>query len=104
MDEGKAVILISKIELLQNQSLVAVALPPRKDYGDNNEYPEMPWLDCTTVTCNCSKFPQLGNVVINKEHSIPGAPAAAVDETHDSLSDESPKMTAMMMKMKILTR
>ena len=91
MDGGKTVILVSKIELLQNQSMLAMALPPRKDYGDNSECPDVPWLDCTTVTCNiCSKFPQPGNVVINKEHHISGAAAAAVDQTDDSLSDESP--------------
>jgi len=41
MDEGKTVVLISKIQLLDNQSLVAAPLCPRNDYG-SNDIPEMP--------------------------------------------------------------
>jgi len=61
MDEGKTVILISKIQLLDNQSLLSA---PRNDYG-SNDIPEMPWLDCDSVKCNCRKFPLVGNVVIH---------------------------------------
>jgi len=42
------VILISKIQLLDNQSLVSAPLCPRYDYG-SNDVPEMPWLDPTIV-------------------------------------------------------
>ena len=85
MDEGKTVVLISNIELLENQSIVSVALPPRSDYG-NNEYEEMPWLDCETVNCNCSKFPQLRNVVLTKEPS----PKVSVGVSEEDSSDQTP--------------
>ena len=65
-DEGKTLILIGKIQLLDNQSLLSAPLCPCNDYS-NNDIPEMPWLDCDSVRCNCSKFALLGNVII---HSV----------------------------------
>ena len=89
MDEGKTVVLISNIELLENHSMVSVALPPCSDYG-NNEYKEMPWLNCETVNCNCSKFPQLHNVVLTKEPS----PKVSVDVGEEDSSDGTPTASA----------
>ena len=66
---------------------MSVALPPRSDYG-NSEYEEMPWLNCENVNCNCSKFPQLHNVVLTNEPS----PKVSVDE--DDSSDETPTASA----------
>ena len=65
--------------------VLSVALPPRSDYG-NNEYKEMPWLDCETVNCNCSKFPQLRNVVLTKEPS----PKVSVGVGEEDSSDDTP--------------
>lgn len=59
--------LISTIELLENQSLLSTPLPPQSDYG-TNQYPQiMPWLGCETVNCNCSRFPELSNVILPEE-------------------------------------
>ncbi len=49
MDEEKVVlVLISRIDVLENHSLVSAPLPPKSDY-EENQYPEMPWLDLETV-------------------------------------------------------
>ena len=87
MDEGKAVILVSQIELLHNQSMLSTPLQPRSNYGNNN-IPEMLWLNCNTVVCNCSKFPQPGNVVLPARRAEPDVPVAKDDD--QNLSDESP--------------
>jgi len=79
MDEGKVVVLISRIEVLGNYSLVSAPLPPRSDY-EENQYPEMPWLDPETVECNCSRFPELNNVIITKEHTTKDTVNVAKEE------------------------
>lgn len=93
MDEGKTVILISKIQLLDNQSLVSAPLRPRNDYG-SNDIPEMPWLDCDSVRCNCSKFPVLGNVIIHSVQVFSRNVETEVDEDEDedtgNVSDDAP--------------
>ena len=85
MDEGKTVMLISRVELLENQSLVSAPLPPRSDYGAN-QYPEMPWLDCETVNCNCSRFPELSNVILAEQPT----PKSNVEVSGENSSDETP--------------
>ena len=90
MDEGKTVILISKIELLENQSLLSAPLPPRSDYG-NSQYPEMPWLDCETVNCNCSRFPELHNVILC---NVSTPPEITADVRDEESSDETPAASA----------
>lgn len=85
MDEGKTVILISKIQLLDNQSLVSAPLCPRNDYG-SSDIPEMPWLDCDSVRCNCSKFPLLSNVIIHSGEVFSPNVGTEVDEDEDRLA------------------
>lgn len=92
MDEGKTVILISKIQLLLNQSLMSVPLPPRDDYG-SNECPEMPWLDCETVKCNCSKFPQPGNVIVSTEH-VPNVNDVDDEDNSSDEKNDTPAISA----------
>jgi len=91
MDEGKTVILISKIQVLDNQSLISAPLRPRNDYG-SNDIPEMPWFDCDSVRCNCSKFPLLGNVVIHSVDVFTRNVTTEVDEDEDTgnVSDDAP--------------
>jgi len=91
MDEGKTVILISKIQLLDNQSLVSAPVCPRNDYG-SNDIPEMPWLDCDSVKCNCSQFPLVGNVVIHIGEVSSQNLNTEVDEDEDTgmESDDAP--------------
>ena len=62
------VVLISRIEVLGNHSLVSAPLP------------EMPWLDPETVECNCSRFPELNNVIITKEHTTKDTVNVAKEE------------------------
>ena len=73
------VVLISRIEVLGNHSLVSAPLPPRSDH-EENQYPEMPWLDPETVECNCSRFPELNNVIITKEHTTKDTVNVAKEE------------------------
>ena len=91
MHEGKTVILISKIQLLDNQSLVSAPLCPRNDYG-SNDIPEMPWLGCDSVRCNCSKFPLLGSVIIHSVEVVSPNVGTEVDEDEDAgnVSDDAP--------------
>lgn len=93
MDEGKTVILISKIQLLLNQSLMSVPLPSRDDYG-SNECPEMPWLDCETVKCNCSKFPQPGNVIVSTEHVVPNVNDVDDEDNSSDEKNDTPAISA----------
>ena len=67
--------------------MLLTPLQPRSNYGDNN-IPEMPWFDCDTVICNCSKFPQPGNVVLWTRRAAPDVPVEKDDD--QNLSDESP--------------
>jgi len=57
----------------------------------SNDIPEMPWLDCDSVKCNCSKFPLVGNVVIHSEVSSQNL-NTEVDEDDDTGmgSDDAP--------------
>lgn len=59
--------LISTIELLENQSLLSTPLPPQSDYGTNQYSQIMPWVDCKTVNCNYNRFPELSNVILPEE-------------------------------------
>ncbi|KAL9971461.1 hypothetical protein ACROYT_G017626 [Oculina patagonica] len=79
MDDGKVVVLISRIEVLPNHSLVSAPLAPRSDY-EENQYPEMPWLDPETVECNCSRFPELKNVIVTKENTTKDTVNVAKEE------------------------
>ena len=90
MDEGKTVILKSKIQLLDNKSLISAPLCPCNDYG-SNDILEIPWFDCDSVRCNCSKFPLLGNVIIHSVDIFTRNVRTEVDEDEDTgnISDDT---------------
>ena len=77
---------------MDNQSLVSKTLCPRNDY-DSNDIPEMPWLDCDTVNCNCSKFPHVGSVIVTTEHFVQNGNA----DVDSNLSDQADTVMRMAM-------
>lgn len=66
-------------------SQVTTSLRPYLDYEEENSIPEMPWLDVELVRCNCSSFPEVGNIGVKSSSN--GNNSQAVSDSSESESD-----------------
>ena len=66
----KEVTLIYEWKQLDSLSATAKSMKPLAFYDTINKLPLMPWPDLNTPSCNCSRFPNVGAVLVN--HNNPG--------------------------------
>ena len=66
-------------------SQVTTSLRPYTDYEEENSIPEMPWLDVELVRCNCSSFPEVGNIGVKSSSN--GNNSQAVNDSSESESE-----------------
>ena len=74
--QGRLVLVIFDFQVTARMSQVTTSLRP---------YLEMPWLDVELVRCNCSSFPEVGNIGVKS--SSKGNNSQAVSDSSESESD-----------------
>lgn len=70
---------------MASMSQVTTSLRPYTDYEEENSIPEMPWLDVELVRCNCSSFPEVGNIGVKSSSN--GNNSQAVNDSSESESE-----------------
>lgn len=69
-----------------NETSIAWNLPSYNEYKEENDkLKEMLWLDIKIVDCNCSRYPNVGNVTVKSS----AARSILRIETHSDSSDSS---------------
>ena len=84
-DQGRLVLVIFDFQVMASMSQVTTSLRPYLDYEEENSIPEMPWLDVELVRCNCSSFPEVGNIGVKSSSN--GNNSQAVSDSSKSESD-----------------
>ena len=77
--------MIFDFEVMASMSQVTTSLRPYTDYEEENSIPEIPWLDVELVRCNCSSFPEVGNIGVKS--SLNGNTSQAANDSSESESD-----------------
>ena len=85
-DQGGFVLVIFDFEVMASISQVTTSLWPYTDYEEENSIPEMPWLDVELVRCNCSSFPEVGDIGVKSSSN--GNTLQAVSDSRESESDK----------------
>ena len=84
-DQGRFVLVIFDFEIMASMSQVTTSLRPYTDYEEENTIPEIPWLDVELVRCNCSSFPEVGNIGVKSSSN--GNTSQAANDSSESESD-----------------
>ena len=77
--------MIFDFEVMASMSQVTTSLRPYTDYEEENSIPEIPWLDVELVRCNCSSFPEVGNIGVKSSSN--GNTSQAANDCSESESD-----------------
>lgn len=71
--------------IFENLSLAASNIRPYEEYEEDNDIPEMPWLDLEVSNCNCSCYPTKGKIAVKSQSSAD----VASDSSYSGESDSS---------------